>query len=104
MIHDPERVEIIRQRVERSLQAISVIENKATGGDFRALLRHPRNQLTDIEILIANLAWQSRSSAEEADYLSNLEIFLAVAETACQLWNDAFGEALAIAEMSRIQQ
>lgn len=53
------RVEAMRERVQRKLTALSNLENQVKSERFRAQLQHPRNQLNDVHVMLAEVGRES---------------------------------------------
>ena len=79
MIHSPERVKAIRDRVAADLEAVAYLEAQTKDPGFRQRLQLIRHQIEDIELFfLATSARESRTSEQEALWLDQAEKILNV--------------------------
>ncbi len=80
MIHDPERVKVIRDRVAAEQQVISDLEDQIKDAGIREYLGTARNLLGDVEsVFLGRLTEESRTANEEARWLDGAELALQLA-------------------------
>ncbi len=78
MIHDKDRVDVIRARMNEQLQLIDSLKKKIVKGNLDAL-DIARNQTEDIEsFFLADLGRADRTEAQEAYWLANAERMLTI--------------------------
>ena len=88
MIHDPQRVELMRSGIAKGLRRISAIEAKLIGKTtgLREQLAHARNHFNDVELnYLSFLDKQERTPQQEARWLNSADMHLAVAITETDL-------------------
>lgn len=93
MIHDPERVEAIRDRVAAEQQMISDLEDRIKDARIREYLGMARNLLGDVEsVFLGRLTEESRTANEEARWLDGAELTLQLATYYRKLVQDIFSK------------
>ncbi len=79
MIHDPKRVESIRDRVAAEQPVISDLEDLIKDPGIREYLGMARNHLDEAESMLGRLTEESRTANEEARWLDGAELELQLA-------------------------
>jgi hypothetical protein len=79
MIHEPERVEAIRERRALAMQSVTTMEAQIKDPGFRERLQLVRHMLDDVEsFFLGSLTRESLTPVREAYWLRQAEMFLAV--------------------------
>ena len=81
MIHDKERVEILRAAAKVGIDALNELQAKTTDLGFHEMLVVPRHWFGDIEsFFLSQLENQDRTPAAEASWLDAAERYLDIAK------------------------
>jgi len=101
MIHAPERVRAIRNYATASLQSVADLQAVVQDPFFRGRLQQVRYWLEDIEsFFLESLSRESRTPAQESDWLGGAEFALKMAARQLKSVQDAvvkFGSNVATA-------
>jgi hypothetical protein len=90
MIHAPERVRAIRDRVAAHTQSITDLEAQVQDPFFRGRLHQVRNWLDDVErFFLASLSKESRTPAQESAWLDGADFALQMAARQLKVVQDA---------------
>ncbi len=92
MIHNPARVEMIRQKASAHLKRISDLEARVKDPSIRERLKHAKFTVGDVEgVFLSQLEREQRTPEQEARWLSYTVMVLALAELEINPIEDAVG-------------
>ena len=92
MIHDPERVEALRDGVAAEQQVISDLEDRIKDPGLLEYLGRARNLLGDVERVFLGSPTETRTANEEARWLGGAELALQLATNYRKVVQDIYAK------------